>query len=42
MRNITFVENDPIKLKGRCSAASVRESLMFDARVPRTLFFSLI
>jgi hypothetical protein len=38
MRNITFVENGPIELKGRCSVASVRESFMFEARGPGTLF----
>jgi hypothetical protein len=42
MRNITFVENGPIKLKGRCSVASVKESFMSKARGPRTLFCSLI
>jgi hypothetical protein len=32
MRNITFVENGPIQLKGRCCVACVRESIMFEAR----------
>jgi hypothetical protein len=40
MRNITFTENGPIKLKGTCSVASVRESFMLEARGPRTLFCS--
>jgi hypothetical protein len=41
MRNITFVENGPTQLKGRCSVASGRESFMFEVRGPRTLFCSL-
>jgi hypothetical protein len=41
MRNITFVENAPIQLKGRCSVDSVRESFMFEVRGPRNLFCSL-
>jgi hypothetical protein len=42
MRNITFVENGPVQLKGKCSVASVRESFTLEAKGPRTLLCSLI
>jgi hypothetical protein len=38
VRNITFVQNRPIQVNGRCSIACARESLMFEARVFSTLF----
>jgi hypothetical protein len=38
MMNITFVQTHPVRVNGRCSVASVRESLMFEAKGSSTLF----
>jgi hypothetical protein len=38
VRNVTFLQNHPIQVKGRCTVALVRESLMLEGKASSIVF----